>query len=187
MQINLFRATMKRLFLLLSAMFMLIAGTVQVSSAQNWKIANDYAIQFSSADVSGIFKNLTGSVIFDEHNLAISRINVSIAVNAINTGNAMMNKHAKDEEWFDAARFSDIKFVSKSVAKTAAGYLITGNLTLRGVTREISFPFNFKTINTGAIVTGAFSVNRSDFKIGKPGGEVAEAIKINLSIPLSKI
>ena len=176
---------MKRLILSLATL--LLTGAVSAFTvAQMWQISNTYSIKFSCDASAGIFKTFRGTIAFDEQNLAASSFNISIDVASINTGNAMMNKHAKGEDWFDAAKYPEITFTSKKIVKTGAAYQVSGDLELHGIKKEITIPFTFVNKGTAAIFTGSCSVNRSDFKIGKPGGEVGEAIKIDVSVPVIK-
>jgi polyisoprenoid-binding protein YceI len=58
---------------------------------------------------------------------------------------------------------------------------------MHGVKRSILIPFTFSKTSQGAAFAGSFTVNRNDFKIGKPGGDVGEQIKIDISVPVTKI
>ena len=55
--------------------------------AQNWTIAENHKIKFSSNDVAGIFKTFKGTIVFDEASLTASKFDVTIDVASINTGN----------------------------------------------------------------------------------------------------
>ena len=90
-------------------------GTVQ---AQNWKISENHNIAFSNKDVSGVFKEISGSIIFDATKLSSSKFDLKIKVESINTGNGIQNKHAKGVEWFDADKYQNIEFVSSKIEKT---------------------------------------------------------------------
>ena len=176
---------MKKIFITTASLFLLatiFAFTIPVS----WKVAPKYNISFSAAGVSGIFKTFTGTIIFDEQNPAASRFNLSIDVNSINTGNGMQNKHAKGADWFDAAKYPTISFASKKITRAGNGYLVTGDLQMHGITRSYNFPFQFKKAGAGAVFTSSFQVNRNDFRIGAPGGEVGEMIKLNITVPVTK-
>jgi polyisoprenoid-binding protein YceI len=168
------------------ATLLVITAVFAFSVAQKWAIADKYSIKFSSSEVAGIFKTFSGSIDFDEQNPASSKFDVSIDVNSINTGNGLQNKHAKGDEWFDAAKYPAIKYTSKKIVKAGAAYQVTGDLTIKGVTKEYTIPFTFKKAVAGATFNGSFTVNRSDFKIGKPGGEVGEQIKIDVAVPVTK-
>src|SRR4051812_11727808 len=99
---------MKKLVISMATLLAITAVFAFTVLAQNWTITDKYNIQFSSNDVGGIFKTFTGSIVFDEANLAASKFDVTIDVNSINTGNGLQNKHAKSAEWFDAAKYPAI-------------------------------------------------------------------------------
>jgi polyisoprenoid-binding protein YceI len=157
-----------------------------VAAPVTYKIADNYNIEFSSNDAGGIFKTFKGTIVFDEQNPAASRFDVTVDVASINTGNGLQNKHAKSDEWFDAAKYPVIKYTSTKFVKAGNGYQVTGDLEIHGVKKSVTIPFTFAKSGTGGTFAGTFNVNRSDYKIGKPGGEVGEQIKINLSVPVTK-
>jgi polyisoprenoid-binding protein YceI len=177
---------MKKLIFSMATLLGLTAVFAFSVLAQNWTITDKYKISFSSNDVGGIFKTFNGSIAFDEANPAASKFDVTIDVNSINTGNGLQNKHAKGEEWFDATKYPAIKYTSTKIVKAGNGYQVTGNLQIKGVTKEYTIPFTFKKAGAGATFNGSFTINRSDFKIGKPGGDVAEQIKIDVAVPVTK-
>ncbi|MFT3825491.1 MAG: YceI family protein [Chitinophagaceae bacterium] len=176
---------MKKIMLSLAILFTL-AGVFAFTLAQSWKIANNYSIKFSSSDASGIFKTFKGTIVFDEQNPATSKFDVTIDVASINTGNGLQNKHAKEEEWFDATKYPTIKFTSKKIVKSGAAYQVTGDLEIKGVKKETTLPFTFKAAGAAGTFAGTFNVNRNDFHVGKPGGDVADVIKIDVSVPVTK-
>jgi polyisoprenoid-binding protein YceI len=165
--------------ILLGSAFTFIAG-------QNWQIADGYSIAFSSNDASGIFKGFKGTLLFDEQNPAGSKFDVTVDAASINTGNGLQNKHAKSDEWFDVTKYPEIKFASQKFVKAGSGYQVTGDLEVHGVKKSITIPFTFSKTAKGGQFAGSFSVNRNDFKLGKPGGDVGEQIKIDLSVPVTK-
>lgn len=176
---------MKKMLLTAGAAFVLVAAFA-FAAVQNWQLTDKYSITFSSADVSGIFKKMSGTIAFDEKALAQSKFDIAVEVGSINTGNGLQNKHAKGEEWFDAEKFPLIKFTSATIAKSGAGYAATGTLEVKGTKKQITIPFTFKPAGAGAEFAAIFNVNRNDFKVGKPGGEVADVIKIEISAPVVK-
>jgi polyisoprenoid-binding protein YceI len=151
-----------------------------------WKIADKYNITFSSNEAGGIFKTFKGSIAFDEQNLAVSNFDVTIDVASINTGNGLQNKHAKSDEWFDATKYPVIHYVSKKIVKTGNTYQVTGDLEIHGVKKEFTIPFTFKRTGNTATFNGTFNVNRNDFHIGKPGGDVSDIIKVEVAVPVTK-
>ncbi len=74
------------------AVLILAGSAFTFIAAPGWQIAECYSIAFSSDDASGIFKGFKGSVVFDEQNLAASKLDVLIDVASSNTGNRLQNK-----------------------------------------------------------------------------------------------
>ncbi|HTI08664.1 MAG TPA: YceI family protein [Puia sp.] len=177
---------MKNIFYPVLAVLILIGSAFSFVAGQNWQIAEGYSIAFSSNDASGIFKGFKGNILFDEQNPAGSKFDVTVDAASINTGNGLQNKHAKSDEWFDVAKYPQIKFTSQKFVKAGSGYQVTGNLEVHGVTKAVTIPFTFAKTAKGGQFTGSFTVNRNDFKLGKPGGDVGEEIKIELSVPVTK-
>ena len=171
----------------LAAFLILVVSAFTFIPAPSWNITDGYNIAFSSNDAGGIFKTFKGTIAFDENNPAASKFDVTIDVASINTGNGLQNKHAKSDEWFDAAKYPTIHFTSTRISKTAAGFQVIGDLEMHGVKKSATIPFTFKRngSNDGTF-TGSFTVNRSDWHIGKPGGDVAEDIKLDISVPVKK-
>ena len=170
----------------LTATLLGLTGVFAFSLVQNWQMTDKYAIRFSSNDVGGIFKSVTGNIHFDEKDLATSRFDITIDASSINTGNGLQNKHAKSDEWFDVAKYPVIKYISKKIVKSGNAWLVTGDLDIHGVKKELTFPFNFQNNGGSAVFSGKFNINRSDFHIGKPGGDVAEIIQVEVSVPVVK-
>jgi polyisoprenoid-binding protein YceI len=151
----------------------------------DWNIATGYSVKFStSGDVGGIFKGLSGVLHFDDGNPAAGIINVSVEVATLNTGNALMNQHAKSAEWLDAGKYPKITFVSSRVVKAGAAYQAIGTLAMHGVSKPFTLPFAFQRNGTGGLFHAAFMVNRNAFGIGKPG-DVDDNISIELSVPVT--
>lgn len=174
---------------LLTAAVAVLCGVGSVfgqAAPGNWTIAAGYSVRFSTTgEVGGIIKGLTGNIQFDEGNLTRATFNVAVDAATLNTGNGVMNTHAKSAEYLDAGKFPRITFVATKVTKTGSGYQAEGNLTLHGVTKPVTLPFTFQRTASGGLFHGTFTVNRNDYKVGKPG-DVEDEISIELSVPVTK-
>ena len=170
---------MKNISLAIAATLLLSAFTIY--SSVNWKIAPGYSIKFTSGDPSGVFTSLKGDVAFNEKDLASSKFDVTVDVSSINTGNGLKNKKALGTEFFDAAKYPTIKFVSNEITKTGSGYQAAGTLEMHGTKKAVTIPFTFSN-NT---FTGSFDVNRIDYGVGT-AGHAASVLKIDLSVPVTK-
>lgn len=159
-----------------------LAAVFAFTSLQTWKIKDTYSIKFSSKDASGIFKTFKGNIDFDAADLSKAKFDLTVDVESINTGNAVQNKHAKSDEWFNAEKYPSIKFTSSKVEKSGSDFKAIGTLEMHGVKKDFTVPFSFSK----SVFTATFNVNRNDFKVGKSDNGVSNVIKIEASIPVSK-
>ncbi len=83
-------------------------------------------------------------------------------------------------------KYPVIQFTSQKIVKAGNSYQVTGNLAMHGVTKPLTIPFTFQKTGTGGVFAGTFTINRNDFKVGKAGGDVAESIKLDVSVPVTK-
>ena len=167
-------------------MIALILGTSAFKVASNetlWKVNEDaYSVKFTSSKFEGAFKGLNSELLFNENNLAASKLIATIDANTINTGNGMRNKHAKQS--LDAKTYQTVKFESTSITKTTGGYEATGNLTIKDVTKQIKIPFIFTKAAEGGIFVGTFSVKPADFNVTKSG--TPEVLDFQLNVPVTR-
>jgi polyisoprenoid-binding protein YceI len=152
---------------------------------QNWNINPEYTVKFSGKYADGIFKTLTGTIVFDEQKLASSRLDVTIEVASINTGNGLKNKHAKSAKWFDVEKYPVIHFVSSSVSKTDNGYQAKGELQMHGIKKTITIPFTFSKNGGLGTFYGKFKVNRGDFGIGEAKGNESDFTTLEVTVPVT--
>jgi polyisoprenoid-binding protein YceI len=157
-----------------------------VSPLQDFKIADGYSIAFKSKDPSGVFKTMKGTIKFDEADLANSKFDLQFVVSSISTGNGMMNKKAQIEEWFNAAKYPEIKFTSTKVVKSGSDYSVSGKLTIKGISKEKSIPLKATKVGANYTFSGSFTVNRMDFKVGHKSDAVPDVMNISYSIPVLK-
>jgi polyisoprenoid-binding protein YceI len=88
--------------------------------------------------VHGRFGNIGGSIVMNEADPTKSTVNVTIDTTTVDTGVAPRDNDLKGPNIFDVAQFPTATFVSTSVAKSAGGLTVTGNLTLHGVTKPVT-------------------------------------------------
>jgi polyisoprenoid-binding protein YceI len=174
---------MKKFIYPLAALIIVAGSAFTAASFQEWKIGTGYSVKFTSGEPSGQFNDLKGTLIFDPADLAHAKFDVSVDASTINTGNGMMNTHAKSAEWFDVQRYPFIRFTSESFEKTASGYVVKGTLDMHGVQKLITIPFTF----SNNVFAGSFDVNRLDYNINtaQPKRGATE-LKIEINVPVTK-
>ena len=131
-----------------------------------------FSIGFLGFPVRGRFDELRGTIAYDSRDLTASSISVAIPVKGLSTGSKHRDEHLLSSDFFDVARFPYIVFQSKRVARTPAGYAVSGSLTVHGVTREVTIPFHQVGTpieeshgSTLVLFAGAVRLNRKDFGI----------------------
>jgi polyisoprenoid-binding protein YceI len=94
--------------------------------------------------VSGKFTSFEGSIESSKDDFTDGKIKFTGDVNSINTGNEQRDGHLKSADFFDAANHSKITFVSTGIKKTGeTDYKVSGNLTIRGITKPIDLDVEF--------------------------------------------
>lgn len=171
---------MKKLILL----FVVLVNSIVF--AQTWKLGSNHSVSFSNKDVSGTFSDVSGNISLDENKLGDATLNLKIKVSSINTGNGIQNKHATSDEWFNADKYPYIEFTAKKIEKTENGFKAVGTLQIKNVSKEISIPITFSKKGSKGTMTAKFSVERTDYGVGKKGNDVAETLKIVATIEVQK-
>ncbi|MEO6831487.1 MAG: YceI family protein [Chitinophagaceae bacterium] len=171
--------------ILFSAAFLLTAFSIQ---AQTWKILPGYNIKFSGRSAEGTFSGLSGIILFDPANPTSGKFDVQVSANTINTGNTKKNSDARGSSWLNTSKYPIIHFVSKSIAKSGAGFVVKGTMTMHGVSLPVSIPFTFQEKGSQGQFTGKLSLTRQDYNINGPMMSfiVGSDFDISLMVPVGK-
>jgi len=164
---------------------LIILSTISFLSAQSFKPENDgseikFTIKNFGLNVTGHFSGLSGTIQFDPSNLSASSVNVSVDATTVNTGVDMRDNHLKKEEYFNTEKYPAINFTSTNITGDANGYTVSGQLTIKGTTKKISFPFTAARQGNGFVFSGNFSINRKDFDVG--GGSAVMGSNVDVSL-----
>jgi len=146
-----------------------VAGEKYLITSENSKI------EFIGAKVTGhhngSFKKFSGTIDYAGQ-IEKSRVSITIDSGSLETDTPDLTKHLKTADFFDVAKYPDAKFESTAIkpgGEKGASHTVTGNLTLHGVTKSVTFPATI-TVNPGVInVESSFAINRKDFAINYPG------------------
>ncbi|HSY73412.1 MAG TPA: YceI family protein [Alloacidobacterium sp.] len=121
--------------------FTAAAASAQISK---WQIdpahsEADFSIKHMGiSNVHGRFGNVSGSLTLDEKDIAKSSVNATVDVTTVDTGVAQRDTHLKSPDFFDVAKNPQMVFVSKGLTNTNGQLLLTGDLTLHGVTKPVT-------------------------------------------------
>ena len=155
-------------------------------------ISNDSKILFSiknlGLSVNGNFKGLTGTMFFNADDLKLSEVNLSINAASIDTNNKSRDKHLVKDDYFSTAKFPLITFKSIKIVATnrVNRYLVTGNLSIKGISKEITNEVLISAKEEQLILKTNFELKRQDYKIGTKSIVLSDLVKVNLQLHLKK-
>ena len=143
--------------------------------------------------VKGNFTEFKGEFSFDPANPGEAKASAIIQTKSINTGVEKRDGHLKSPDFFDAAKYPEIKFESSSFEKSGDGYVIKGKLTIKETTKDVSIPVSingpiedpYKNQRVG--IEGGFKINRKDYglnfdgKLASGGLVVGDEVTIEIS------
>jgi polyisoprenoid-binding protein YceI len=152
------------------------------------------------SNVKGEFSKVAGTVTFAPNDMAASRIEATIDAASVRTRDEKRDGHLQSADFLDVAKYPEIRFVSKSMEPHGEGeYLVQGDLTIHGVTREVTLHVSELTpemkdpwgnIKMGA--TATTKINRKDFglvynvALEAGGVMVGEQVTITLEVELTR-
>jgi polyisoprenoid-binding protein YceI len=142
----------------------------------------------AGAEFKGVFHKFTAAVDFAPDALAGSHIDVQIDMNSVDSMDKDRDATMRGKDIFDVAHMPTAHYVTKTIAKTAAGFSAVGALTLHGVTKDVPIDFQFTNAAGGAKLAGTAKLNRLDFGVGQGDWKstewVADAVKVSFSLVL---
>ncbi len=184
---------MKKLILLLAvtlatSALALAADTYTIDGAHT---STNFSVKHMGiSTVHGRFTDVSGTIIFDAQAPEKNSVTAVIKSASVNTDNATRDKHLSTPDFFDAARYPEIRFQSTSVRKAGEGkYVALGNLTIRDVTKPIEIPFTMAqgkgTKGESRLgVEAVIAINRYDYHVSydPTGLGVSKDVNIELSV-----
>ncbi len=194
---------MVKMTILAVALVFLLVLAVAPAQAADYQLdpphsAVGFAVKhLTVSTVRGGFGEFSGAFNVDDADFTKSSFEVRIKTASINTQNERRDNHLRSPDFFDVANHPEIVFKSKRIEKSGDGYVAIGDLTIRGVTKEVPLRFSaagpIRMGNRSVIgVEGSTTINRHDFGVSwsraLDGGGlvVADDVRIELSVELVK-
>ena len=173
---------MKKRTVLIAALLALAALAHALPLASEYRVRRgDSHVTFTITKWSvfkeqGRFREFAGAIAYDRENPAASRVDFTVQAASIDTQNEDRDGTLRSDAFFDVARYPTLTFRSTSVAARAGGVLdVTGDLTIRGVTKRITIPVRVLGVThipqegDMAGFETSFTLNRMDY--GVRGGQ----------------
>ena len=153
-----------------------VTATSSAPQGQRYSISPENSkIEFVASKVTrshnGSFKKFSGAIDF-RGQPENSTVSVTIETNSIEADDPDLTKHLQTPDFFDVAGYPQATFTSTAIkpgGEKSATHTVTGNLTLHGVTKSISFPATIAVNPQAITVDSSFSINRKDFGINYAG------------------
>jgi polyisoprenoid-binding protein YceI len=180
------RAVLVPLFVFAAA---LLAAGLAAADPTRYRVqpeASDVRFKATSRlmDADGTFSRFAGEVTVDPKDPATAKVAVTIDAASIDTGIGMRDKHLRSADFLDVARFATITFESQRVEVTGRKALVTGQLTVHGVTREIAVPVEVQLSEVALVAAGEFVLSRRDYGINYSSSlnPVGDSVRITFTI-----
>lgn len=186
---------MKRILAAVALLISLNLATV-MAAPMEWQVDSEHSGVYFVVRHLGIinqhgsFTKCSGTVTIDDQDISKSKVNATVDVNSVSTGVEARDKHLESSDFFDAAKFPTMNFVSTKIWKAGDGTnKMTGNLTIHGVTKEVTFDLMGPTApvnGVGALrrgISATTKIDRRDFGMTfdeTVGNEVAIDLEIDV-------
>jgi polyisoprenoid-binding protein YceI len=181
---------MRKLFMLTLIVAQGAIGQKKFDIAEFYPIERSHSyVSFSVkymgyAQVKGNFADFSGTFRYNPDDISKTSVSFSVDVASIDTNLEWRDNDLKSDQWFDAEKFPKITFISTSAGETDEGLQITGNLTIKDVTKEVTIPMNpasgiLSDIRGDAqvIFSGSYTLDRTEYGIkGERWSRVKEGI-----------
>jgi polyisoprenoid-binding protein YceI len=148
--------------------------------------------------VPGYFRDFTGTINYNAQDVSKSTVEFSAKVTSIDTGVAARDNHLRSADFFEVEKYPDITFKSTKVAKMGDHWMLTGDFTMKGVTRSVTFPIKITgwvpanpRQGTRMGATAETTINRRDYGINYgnnlPTGVPAISDEVKIDIQLEAL
>ncbi len=121
--------------------------------------------------IRGHFEDWNGTLFWDAENVENSSLTITMNVASVYSGDSRRDADLVGDDFFEAERFPMAIFQSKSVETTGNGFDVVGDLTLHGITHEVTVPFEIQAVGKmgpglqRVLAAGEFTFLRSDFDL----------------------
>ena len=185
----LLRRSRRSYLLLLPASLMAVAFAVSAAPLKTDLANSSVAITFKQMNVpvDARFKKFSAGIDYDAGKPELAKASVDIDTASLDLGEAEMNKEVAKKDWFNSAQYPKASFVSSSIKPAGAGKLnVTGKLSIKGKSADVSFPLLVKLEAGKQVFEGALPIKRLAFNIGegewKDTGMVADDVIIKFRV-----
>lgn len=158
-------------------------------AGDRFSIQPDSKVEFVGSKVtgshSGGFGRIAGEFIVADGKLASAGHRIMIDISSLWSDSDRLTGHLKNPDFFDAAQYPVSTLIATSITEQGTGHSVSGNLTLHGVTKNITFPATIRANENIVTVSAEFDFNRHDFDMqysGKADDLIRKEVVLKLEI-----
>ncbi len=179
---------------LAAAAVLLALPTLAGAAPATWTINQPhtrvtFSVRHILTPVPGQFRDFDGALVYDPADPAASKVDFTVQAASIDTGNDKRDAHLRSPDFFEVDKYPTLTFHSKKVAALGDGLAVTGDLTLHGVTKEVTVPVEVLGVmgDKAGFQTG-FTLDRKDFglvwnrTLDQGGTLLGDEVKVELTI-----
>lgn len=174
-----------------SIILLLLAIMTSSSQAQYKPVEPGSTLKFTIRNlgfgVDGTFTGFEGTINWDTQNPANSSFDVTLNTATVNTDNGLRDEHLKGDSFFDVKNYPRIRLTSAKIvpARKSGLYTLTGQLTIKGKSKPVSFPFTATANADGYVFNGTFKMLRKDFGVGGTS-TVSDELEVTINVIAKK-
>lgn len=178
---------MKRMLPLLA---LLVIFTIPSVQAADYAIDYDqsyvsFAGQHAGDDFDGVFEEWSAEITFDPVDLENASIKAVFQTESAKTGNKMYDGTLPQADWFDVKNYPKAVFTSETITVNEdEGFNVAGSLTIRDISKSMSFDFTLEDLGDKMHGHAEFSINRLDFAIGQKSDAKAEWVSEQMKMKI---
>jgi polyisoprenoid-binding protein YceI len=184
-----------------AAAVLAFAAPLAIAQPSTWKSDPahsevDFAVKhLALTNVHGKLGAVDATIVYDDHDITKSTVNATIDITGVDTGEEARDKHLKTDTFFDVDKYTKATFVSTSVARGGSGLLVSGNLTIKGITKPVVLDVSGPTApvqgmdkKTHVGFEATTTLHRTDFGLGSsfPEAVISNDVKVTIELDAAK-
>jgi polyisoprenoid-binding protein YceI len=158
-------------------------------TAQSWTIIADASkLAFSALQegerFAGEFREFYGDIYFDPEDLPGSGVAITIPLISVSAGSKDRDSTLPGKVWFSTKAFPNARFVSNEIVTMDDGYVAKGQLTLKGISEDVSLPFTVEIDGDKAVMRGTMQLDRTRWNVGAAPWDTDEWVSRNVDLDI---
>jgi polyisoprenoid-binding protein YceI len=143
----------------------------QSAAAQDWKLnEKESSVIFIAKNlgmkVTGKMAGMKVTGNYDDENIFASTFVGTVDVSTIDTQIKLRDNHLKSSDYFDVSKYPTITFKSKEITEAGLSLKVVGDITIKGVTKEVEILFTVQKAGSKHTLVGNVTIQRKDFDVG---------------------